>query len=520
MRRCANRHLPRLALAAALAASPVTAAEFLTCDGLPREANIPQTRIRATREVAASAATGLPAYCEVQATISPNRKSSIGVVWRLPTDWNGKFYGVGGGGFAGNLTLPPVSAALARGYVTGSTDLGHTSANGLDPSFALESKGQINEEAITDFGHRATHLMTKLGKDLAKEFYGRSVEKAYFEGCSTGGRQGLAEIQRYPEDYDGVIAGAPVYNAMVYANALFRVQAFHARPGSNLRPEHVPLIGKAVMAACDAKDGVADGILTDPRQCKWDPAELQCKASAEAGPQCLTPAQVETVRKVYSGLKGPDGKWLAMPLMPGGESDWADRSIGTPELPRGRNAVLGAPFVSHLVKADPDYDLMSFDPTTGIAEIEASNAGKEVIQQNPEISRFFGRGGKLILWHGFNDPGPSPLSTIAYLEAVAGATGAGATPEEKAADTAKRARLFLAPGVLHCRGGAGPDRFDMLTALENWSEKGIAPERVIATKAESKLSRPLCPYSQVARYKGAGDTSDAENFECGKAEGP
>lgn len=517
MRHVARKIPSRLALAAALSAAPVNAAEFLTCDGLTSEAQLPQTRIRAAKEVPAAA--GAPAYCEVQATIMPNRKSSIGVVWRLPTDWNGKFYGVGGGGFAGNLGLPAVSAALTRGYVTGSTDLGHPSANGLDPSFAIEGKGQINEEAITDFGHRATHLMTKLGKELAKEFYGRSVEKAYFEGCSTGGRQGLAEIQRYPEDYDGVIAGAPVYNALVYSNALFRVQAFHAKPGSNLRPEHVPLIGKAVMAACDAKDGVADGVLTDPRQCKWDPVELQCKAG-EAGPQCLSPAQVETVRNVYSGVKGPDGKWLAMPLMPGGESDWVDRSIGTPEMPKGRNAVLGAPFVSHLVKADPDYDLMSFDPAKGVAEIEASHAGKEVIQQSPDLSRFFGRGGKLILWHGFNDPGPSALSTIAYLDAVAGATGAGATPEDKAADTAKRARLFLAPGVLHCRGGAGPDRFDMLTALENWSEKGVAPEKVIATKADSKLSRPLCPYPQIAKYKGTGDTNDAANFECGKAEGP
>lgn len=173
--------------------------------------------------------------------------------------------------------------------------------------------------------------------------------------------------------------------------------------------------------------------------------------------------------------------------------------------------MLGAPFVSHLVKADPKYDLMSFDPATGVGEIEASFAGREVIQQNADLSRYFSRGGKLILWHGFNDPGPSALSTIAYLEQVAQATGAGA---DKAGDTSARARLFLAPGVLHCRGGAGPDRFDMLAAMENWAEKGVAPEQVIATKADSRLSRPLCPYPQMAKYKGAGDTNEAANFVC------
>ena len=254
------------------------------------------------------------------------------------------FYGVGGGGFAGNLTVQAVSHALARGYATGSTDLGHASANGLDPSFALEAPGKINEEAIKDFGHRATNLMTKVGKEIAKELYGRGVQKSYFEGCSTGGRQGLAEMQRYPDDYDGVIAGAPVYNALVYSNALFRVQAFHGKPESNLAPAHVPLVNKAVMAACDARDGVADNILADPRQCRFDPAQLQCKAGEAAGPQCLTAAQVETVKKVYAGLKSADGKWLAMPLMPGGEADWVDRSIGNSEMPKGRNAVLGAPF--------------------------------------------------------------------------------------------------------------------------------------------------------------------------------
>ena len=292
-------HAPQLAgalLATVFAASPALAADFVTCEGLVQETRFPQTRIRTSKDIAANAQTGLPAYCEVTATISPNRQSSIGVVYRLPRDWNGKFYGVGGGGFAGNLSVQAVSTALSRGYATGSTDLGHASTNGLDPSFALEAPGKLNENAITDFGHRATNLMTKVGKEIIKELYGRGITKSYFEGCSTGGRQGLAEMQRYPDDYDGVIAGAPVYNALVYSNALFRVQAFHGKPESNLAPAHVPLVNKAVMAACDARDGVADNILADPRQCRFDPAQLQCKAGEAAGPQCLTVAQVEIGR--------------------------------------------------------------------------------------------------------------------------------------------------------------------------------------------------------------------------------
>lgn len=512
------RSLSKGALVAALAASSASAGDLPACGDLVAPGMFRQTKVQSATPVPANKDAGLPAYCEVKATIKPNAKSTIGVVYRLPDDWNGKFYAVGGGGFAGNMTLQGVATALSRGYATAENDMGHASPGSLDPSFALEAPGRLNEEAITDFGHRATHLMTTTGKDIVKEYLGRAPSKSYFEGCSTGGRQGFAEMQRYPDDYDGVIAGAPVYNALVYNNALFRVQAFQARPESNLAPAQVPLISKAVMAACDAKDGVVDGVLTDPRQCAWDPGELQCKAGEAAGPQCLSAAQVETVRKVYAGQKGADGKHTAMPLTRGGESDWTARMIGTPEMPRGLNALLGAPFVSHLVKADPGFDLLGFDTTKGVSEIEGSFAGREVIQQDADLSRFLVRGGKLILWHGFNDPGPSPLSTIDYLERVRDATGPklGA---DKAAETDKRVRLFLAPGVLHCRGGAGPDKFDMLSALEAWSEKGEAPERVIATKADSKMSRPLCPYPRTARYSGAGDTNDAANFVCAKPEG-
>lgn len=474
------------------------------CAALGPHPALPDTEIVSAADVAADAQRHLPAFCEVRATISPVAGSHIGVVYRLPVDWNGKVLGIGGGGFAGNVRLEAAVAGLTRGYAVIQNDLGHPSANALDPSFAIGADGKPNLPGIVDFGHRATHLATVVGKAVAARIYGRAPEHAYWQGCSTGGRQGLAEVQRYPEDYDGVIAGAPVYNPQVYANAILRVQAFHARPQSNLSPAQVPLIHAAVLAACDAEDGVADGILTDPRQCHWDPGVLQCESGAAPGAKCLSAAQVEAVRTVYSGVRTRDGRYAAMPLMRGGESDWVTRMIGTAKMPLGLNALLGAPFVSYIVEADPKYDILSFDPEREMKLLDGGIAAAEVHQQNPDIASFVKRGGKLLLWHGFNDPGPSPLSTIDYYEAV----------RAQVPEASGHVRLFLLPGVLHCGGGAGPDRFDALTALQSWVEHGTAPKSMIATKANSPLSRPLCPYPALPRYKGTGDPNLAASFEC------
>jgi feruloyl esterase len=490
-----------LSAAAFTVVIPGVAGAQEACGNIAAFAALPGTTIASMQAVPANATDGMPAFCEVRATMAPVAGSRIGAVYRLPESWNGKVLGIGGGGFAGNLSLAAAANGLSRGYAVIENDMGHASAASLDPTFAIKAPGQPNVEAIVDFGHRATHVATTVGKTLIASYYGRPVQRAYWEGCSTGGRQGLAEVQRYPDDYDGVIAGAPVYTPLVYSNAILRVQAFHKKPESNLRPAHIPLIQKSVLAACDMKDGVADGILTDPRACTWDPGELACLGAASDS--CLTPPQVETVRRVYAGVKTKDGRFAAMPLMRGGESDWVARMIGTREQPRGVNAVLGAPFMSHIVKNDPSYDLMSFDPERDMAAL-SSGLAAEVHQQNPDITAFIARGGKLLLWHGFNDPGPSPLSTIAYFDAV----------KEKVPAAGDSVRLFLAPGVLHCRGGAGPDRFDALTAMERWVEQGVPPASMLATKANQPLSRPLCPYPQLARYKGAGDPNDAASFAC------
>jgi feruloyl esterase len=464
--------------------------------------SLQQTTIVSSKAVPADPKSSVPAFCEVHATISPVAGSHTGAVYRLPVNWNGKVLGIGGGGFAGNMTLNAAATGLSRGYAVIQNDMGHDTTGALDPAFTITSPGKPNVEGIIDFGHRATHVATDVGKRLVSSFYGRAPQHAYWQGCSTGGRQGLAEIQRYPDDYDGVIAGAPVYTPLVYSNAMLRVQAFHKQPGSNLLPEHVPLIQKHVLAACDGKDGVADGIITDPRSCTWDPGDLACKGAASA--DCLTQAQVETVRRVYSGVKTKDGAFAAMPLMRGGESDWVARMIGTREQPRGLNSMLGAPFMSYIVKHDPSYDIMTFDPERDMKAL-ATGLAAEVHQQNPDISRFISRGGKLLLWHGFNDPGPSPLSTIEYFDQV----------RQKVPAAKESVRLFLAPGVLHCGGGPGPDRFDTLTAMERWVEQGTPPASMIATKANSPISRPLCAYPQLPRYTGRGDPNDAASFTCG-----
>ena len=488
--------------------APGIAAAQDACANVPNLAKSLQgTTIVSSKPVPASTqprGPSVPAFCEVHATLSPVPGSHIGAVYRLPVNWNGKVLGIGGGGFAGNVTLNAAAEGLSRGYAIVQNDLGHESTGALDPAWTIKAPGQPNVEAIVDFGHRATHVATDVGKKLVTSFYGRAPQHTYWQGCSTGGRQGLAEVQRYPNDYDGVIAGAPVYTPLVYSNAILRVQAFHKTPASNLLPEHVPLIQKAVLAACDGKDGIADGIITDPRSCTWDPGELACKGAASAS--CLTQAQVETVRRVYAGVKTKDGKFAAMPLMRGGESDWVARMIGTKEQPQGLNSVLGAPFMSYIVKSDPAYDIMTFDPERDMKAL-SSGLAAEVHQQNPDISAFVNRGGKLLLWHGFNDPGPSPLSTIEYFDQV----------RQKVPAAKDSVRLFLLPGVLHCGGGPAPDRIDSLTALERWVEGGTAPGMIMATKPSSfvPFARPICAYPQVAKYTGRGDPYDPSTFTCG-----
>ena len=369
----------------------------------------------------------------------------------------------------------------------------------------MKAKGEFNEPPVIDFGYRAVHLMTVIGKDVVAKYYGRAQDKAYFVGCSTGGRQGLMEVTRYPADYDGVVAGAPVSNYQVFTNATLRTQFFHKTKGSNLTPALVNAVHDAVMAACDAKDGLRDGIITDPRRCKWDPAVLECGKTESK--TCLTSEQVATVRNDYAGLTLPDGIVVANPFPRGGELNWLSRSIGNDRTPLGIDALLGAGFLSNIMMKDPHYDIMTFNPETDLSKIVDSEGAKKFLVTDTDLSPFLKRGGKLLLWHGFNDPGPSPFQTIKYYEAVAKTTG------EKSG-VSQSVKLFLAPGVFHCGGGPGPSEFDRAKVIDEWVTTGKAPDRIVATKEDAPISRPLCPYPALPYYDGHGDVNDPASFAC------
>jgi feruloyl esterase len=449
-------------------------------------------------------------------------------VYRLPVAdrWNGKLLGIGGSGWAGDVTLGSAALGLSRGYATLQTDTGHPSPNPLDFTWSLLAPGQLAKDAVVDYGHRAIHLMTTVGKEVARAYYGRPYDFAYFQGCSNGGRQGFHEVQRHPADYDGVISGAPVFNVGVFMSTIWRTQIFHAEPGRNLLPAHVPLLASAVIAACDTLgrvDRVADGIITNPLRCRFDPRSLQCADPLDgSSPTCLSAEQVGTVLKMYRGHRTPDGEVIAEGITHGSEPDWALRSVGNPVFPLGLNAVLGAPFVAYMVKLDPTFSLFDVDVDSDLDEVKAAFATRQIEATNPDVMPFTGNGGKWIIWHGFNDPGPSAKQTAKYYETVVDAMAEGLHDDDDAdhgntlGAVQRHIRYFLAPGVFHCGGGPGPDVVNpnLLTALEQWVEHEVAPERIIATKNNSPLARPMCPYPKLARYVGSGSTDDPANFVC------
>jgi feruloyl esterase len=502
-----------LGVLSVLALSPAFAergGDAAACTALSSVRTFKDTTITSARMIGADANAKTPAYCEVAGVIAPVKDSHITVVYRLPQSWNGKLVGLGGGGWAGNLTLdrsgPRMYAAAAnlqQGYATAQTDGGH-------PTTALwDTRWAANPESFKDFSYRAVHLMTTVGKAVVARYYGKPQKRAYFQGCSTGGRQGLMEVQRFPDDYDGVISGAPVYSFLTQTSALVRNEAF-AKPGAALTAAQVTRLHEAALAACDAQDGVKDGIITDPRACSFDPATLQCPAGA-ATPDCLTAPQVAAIRSVYDGLKTSDGLTASYALSRGGEGGWARFVVLAPVS--GADAGIGdvGNGLGGLRKAlfgNPDYDLRAFDAERDLKTLRDSEYAGLYEAKDPNIAPFVAHGGKLLLWHGFDDPGPSALGTIDYYERVRETTA----PKAPALDASLR--LFLLSGVYHCRGGPGADGFDSLAALDRWVESGQAPDEVIATREDGKLSRPLCRYPTLPRYKGSGDPAAASSFEC------
>lgn len=543
-----------------------------TCESLTA-LSLPNSTITGAQSVAAGAltspgaapivmygnvpSTNLPAFCYVTGVAKPTSDSNIKFeVWLPVSGWNGNFNGNGNADFQGSLTFPRegMAVGLQRGYAVAGTDTGHDYSATPGGSFALG-----HPERIVDWGHRAAHLTAVNAKAIIQAYYGRPPRHSYWTGCSDGGREGLMEAQRYPEDYDAIEAVAPVnFWTHLYATRVRDIQATTNNPASYIPSSKLPMITAAAVAACDALDGVKDGMIDDPRQCHFDPAVLLCKG-ADA-PNCLTAPQIEAVKKIYAGpTNSRTGEKIFPGLEPGSESSdptrptynglsWAMVAGGicgtqpctSPTQP-GLAAPEGTDFFKYFIFNDPNWDshTLNFDSDVALADQKMAAI---INSTDPDLSAFRARGGKLIILHGWDDTLANPRNTINYYESVlrkmAGTESpqvSGSSYKRTTKETDKFFRVFMVPGMGHCALGPGPNNFgqfgvlpglrdpthNVFAALEEWVEHGKAPETIIATKYANDnpsqpvlRTRPLCRYPQRAAYKGSGSTDDAANFVC------
>lgn len=457
---------------------------------------------------AGAALKDLPQFCRVAATSKPAVSFEV---WLPLTGWNGKFQGVGNGANAGAIGYEAMAQALRRGYAVASTDTGHATTNGRDARWAMG-----RPDLVIDFAYRGLHITTEHAKAVVRAFYGQPPARSYYVGCSTGGRQGLMEAQRFPEDYDGLIAGAPAANWTRFqaGGHLWAVLALNKDPESYVPASKLPLIEKAVNASCDAADGVADGVLNDPRLCRFDAQALACTAGQDPS-SCLTAKQAAAVNNIWSGPRNSKGEQIYPPYMRGAEAagGWASYTTGKGPL-SGNHWEQAENTLRYMVFENPAWDFRSFDYDRDMAYADAKLA-QTMNAFDPDLSRLRKRGGKLLLYHGWNDPSISPQNTVNYYESAVARwrEQEGAGPQA----TADFIRLFMVPGMLHCSGGPGTDRFDALAALEAWVERGEAPETMPAshlTNGTVTRTRPLCAYPTVAVYSGQGSTDRAESFSC------
>ena len=465
---------------------------------------------------------GLPSFCRVQSVSRPSADSDIRFeVWLPePATWNRKFLSTGEGGFAGQLNYErrgldsAMDENLRRGYATASTDTGHLAS---DQWWAIG-----HPEKVTDYLYRAKHVTTVAAKAIIAAYYGQSPARSYFSSCSNGGRQGLIEAQRYPDDFDGLIIGAP-WNFQSHSNAGFvwDAQTF-AAPGARIPESMLPTIAKAAVAACDKSDGVADGIIAEPSKCNFDPKSLICSGGATSG--CLTPPQAAALQKIYDGPKNPRTNEPVFPgFARGSEAGWTG-------MVRPTTAASGLlVYFSNIVYQDRDWDLQSFDFDTDLDHTDQT-VGRYGNATSTDYSGAVRRGVKIIQYHGWNDQTLQPAFSPQYYDQVVKANGGLET-------TQQFYRLFMVPGMNHCYDGVGAGNFggvgmqippvrdaqhDLMTALESWVEKGVAPTQFIGTKyvdaqpatKSVQFTRPICLYPSVARYKGTGDPNDASNFAC------
>ena len=427
----------------------------------------------------------MPAHCRVQVTLKPTSDSLINMELWLPLqNWNGKLLGAGNGGFAGSIQgrTNEMPDALRRGYATAGTDTGHQEPGG---DWAIG-----HPEKMIDFAYRSTHEMTLKAKAIVKAFYERPAQYSYFKGCSTGGRMALMEAQRYPDDYDGIIAGSLANRHIhMWTAGVARSVELSRHPEGNLTADKAAVVNRLITSTCDV---LKEGFLNDPRQCTVDFSKLLCAAGKDDD-SCLTAAQLRTVNTFYGGVKNATGELI-----------FSGQALGNPipALP-GTNRPPGSVFdIVRIAFNDPNLDWQKFDLDRDMPIIDKAVGYVDAV--NPDLGAFKKRGGKLLLTHGWADTGITPENTIWYYESVLDKMGR---------NQSDWMRLFMAPGMGHCGGGPGVNSFDSIGTLENWVEKSVAPDQMIGRGAEG-LTRPLCPYPQYAEYKGIGSLRDVANWAC------
>jgi feruloyl esterase len=464
-----------------------------------------------TNATLVEASAAQPRHCLVDGhTATPGNEVNFRL--GLPESWNGKYYFVGVGGLGG--TIGRLDAGLARGYASASTDTGHVAA---DTTWGSNRAKEI------DYGHRGTHVTAVSAKALTQAFYGRAPAHAYFNGCSNGGRQALMEVQRYPDDFDGIIGGDPATGTPMQVGRALVFQKLLASAESYVPMEKIEMLSKATLAACDAADGLQDGLVSDPRACTFKVESLKC-TSGDA-PDCFSAPQLDVIKQIYDGVTLANGKTYAygFPLgHEGGATGWRAWTIGT--IPPARQEDGSLHFTERLPsgyslseqnfrflaldKDDPSFSWRTFKLDRDLPRMKTMT---EILTAlDPDLRPFKKRGGKLILYHGLADPAISAYGTVDYYEQVEKVVGGRSAAQSFA-------RLYLVPGMHHCSGGPGPNEFDMLTELENWVERGKAPAAVKAThRTDDRVdrTRPLCPYPQQARYRGTGSVDEAANFTC------
>lgn len=500
-----------ITLMLAFAALPLAAA---TCEGL-KSLNIPHTTVTLAETVPAGqfklpasaqpqfpgARTpdfkDVPEFCRIAATARPTSDSDIKIeVWMPASGWNGEFRGTGNGGLGGNLSYGGMVTAMHGGFATAAENTGHEGGS----SYALD-----HPEKIVDFGDRAAHEMTVTAKAAIAAFYGRAPKYSYMDECGGGSIAALKEAQKHPDDYNGVIVGGFAAHLTHHTFAqMWMWQSTHQTPASMIPPAKFPAIHAAALAACDAKDGVKDGVIENPPACHFDPAAIQCKGADNDS--CLTAPQVEAARKLYAGPKNPrTGEQIYSGFYPGSELGWG-------QLTGNQPIFIATDFFKYFVFQDPNWDYhkrpINFDSDLALADKPRNQPVNAI---DPDIKKFVARGGKMMLSEGWNDTGVPPHEAVNYYENVVKTIG------PKSAMSA--VRLYMVPGMGHCGGGEGTDHFDLFPAMQTWVEQGKAPGQIVASRIEdgkTVRTRPLCAYPEIAAYKGSGSTDDAANFTCKK----